>query len=158
MEEYEGKRKAVVSDLQSSDSAGVNPKVRSLKGSNEGHLFYLDGPMGSKVCGCIIGTGNGIDRFCLSLDKEGKHSCSVEAHSNKPKATSAPTHAWYVTTTMQGRSGGPAAVGDNLLGARRLIRCFGNPSRMEKRPRKSGRIFLIGLAWRRQLAKKTQQD
>ena len=27
MEEYEGKRKAVVSDLQSLGSAGVNPKV-----------------------------------------------------------------------------------------------------------------------------------
>jgi hypothetical protein len=93
MEEYKGKRKAVVSDLQSFDSAGVNPKVCSFKG-NEGQLFYLTDPMGSKVCGSIIGTGNDVERFCLSLVEERKHACSVKAHANKPKATSVPAHAW----------------------------------------------------------------
>ena len=71
--------------------------------------------MGSKVCGCIIGTGNGIERFCVALVEDGKHSCSVKAHANKPKATSAPVHAWYVTTTMRGRSGGPAAVRSKFI-------------------------------------------
>jgi hypothetical protein len=104
----------VVPDLQSLGSAIVNPKVRSFKG-NEGHLFYLNDPMGSKVCGRIIGRGNGIKRFCLALVEDGKQSCSVKAHANKPKATSAPSHAWYVTTTMRGRSGGPAVVRSNFI-------------------------------------------
>jgi hypothetical protein len=66
--------------------------------------------MGSKVCGCIIGTGNSIERFCISLVESNKISWSVKAHTNKPKANTAPPYyAWYVTTTLRGRSGGPAA-------------------------------------------------
>jgi hypothetical protein len=103
-----------VSDLQSFDAADVNPKVRAGKG-NECQLFYLDDLMGAKVCGCIIGTGNGIERFCLSPVEKNKNSCSVEAHTNKPKAVTASHYAWFVTTTLRGRSGGPAAVRSKFI-------------------------------------------
>jgi hypothetical protein len=108
LEEYEGKRRTVVSDPQSVDAAGTNSKVRSSK--QECGLFYLCEPLGSKTCGCIIGSGNGIERFCLSAVEEGKISCAVKAHSNNAKAVTAPHYAWFITTMVRGRSGGPAAV------------------------------------------------
>jgi hypothetical protein len=39
----------------------------------------------------------------------------VKAHSNKPKANGAPYYAWYVTMTLRGRSGGPAAVWSKFI-------------------------------------------
>jgi hypothetical protein len=109
LEEYKGKRMAVVSDPQSVAATGTNPKVRSPKG-HLCQLFYLDDPLGAKVCGCLIGAGNGIKRFCLGLVEEGKISCSIKAHANKPKAVTATPYTWFITTNVQGRSGGPAAV------------------------------------------------
>jgi hypothetical protein len=39
----------------------------------------------------------------------------VKTHANKPKATTAPDYAWFVTTTLCGRGGGPAAVQNKFI-------------------------------------------
>jgi hypothetical protein len=61
---------------------------------------------GLKVCRCAIGMKNGIKILCLSPVEEGKNSCLVRAHANRPKAMTAPAYAWCVTTTLYGRAGG----------------------------------------------------
>jgi hypothetical protein len=103
--DYEGKRQAVVPDVPASDAAEDNPKVRASNKGNKCKLYYSEHPVGGKVCGCMVGTKNGIERFCLSPTEEGKNFCMVKTHANKPKATTAPPYAWFVTTTLRGRGG-----------------------------------------------------
>ncbi len=99
----------MVLDPQLVDAASTDLKVRSSK-QNQCRLFYLEEALGVKVCGCIFGAGNGIERFCLAEVEDGKHSCCVKSHANNSKAVTAPVYLWFITTTVKGRNGVPAAV------------------------------------------------
>lgn len=91
-------------------------RLEDYKG-NKG-LYYSYDRLGAKVCGCIIWTKNGTKSFCLSPLEEGKNTCLVKAHANKPKAMLALPYVWFMTVTLSGRSGGggPAAIREDIVG------------------------------------------
>jgi hypothetical protein len=140
--DYEVKRQAVVLDLLTGDAAEDNPKVGSSNKGNECQLYYLEHPVGAKVCGCVVGMKNGIERFCLSPLEDGKNSCSIKTHANKPKATTAPAYAWYVTTTLRGSGGGPAAVRHKFIWRSEVHPLFGVIlDEDERKPQAWGALF-----------------
>jgi hypothetical protein len=77
-------------------------------------LFWLGDPLGQTVCGSIIGSKQGVQRFCISVVVGDTRACGVATHAKSTKAKAEPL-AWYITSALRGKLGGRAALVDKWI-------------------------------------------
>ena len=77
-------------------------------------LFWLGDPLGETVCGSIIGSKQGVQRFCISGVVGDTRACGVATHAKSTKAKAEPL-AWYITLALRGKLGGRAALVDKWI-------------------------------------------
>jgi hypothetical protein len=77
-------------------------------------LFWLKEPLGESVCGSIIGSKQGVQRFCISGVVGETRACGVATHARGVKAKAEPL-AWYISSALRGKLGGRAALVDKWI-------------------------------------------
>jgi hypothetical protein len=102
-----GKSKSnIVSEL---GGQAVPKEVISATSASCCGLFWLKDPLGESVCGSIIGSKHGVQRFCISGVVGETRACGVATHARGVKAKAEPL-AWYITSALCGKLGGRAAL------------------------------------------------
>jgi hypothetical protein len=99
--------------LEQGGKAFTKEEIPSTSASRCG-LFWLGDPLGKLVCGSIIRSKKGFQRFCISSVVGKTRACGVATHAKGTMAKAEPL-AWYITSALPGKLGGRAALVDKRI-------------------------------------------